>query len=159
MLRNLPSVAIWLGLPFLGLVVNTIWHKPWADPVAALALIPLILREGWQAMHASRLGCGCSWNPELIQRTLHSCKLSASDESGYSPTLEIGRNEPPPDFKLSIRRLGPNSACDKEALSGYRQEAEITAGSHSPPRYGEEPLAAIPLASGLAPPPAAVVCY
>jgi hypothetical protein len=28
-------------------------------PVAALALIPLILREGWEAVHASRLGCGC----------------------------------------------------------------------------------------------------
>ena len=29
------------------------------DPVAALTLIPPILREGWQAVHASRLGCGC----------------------------------------------------------------------------------------------------
>ena len=48
----------WIALS--GLVVNAIWHKPWADPVAALALIPLILRDGWQAMHASRLGCGCS---------------------------------------------------------------------------------------------------
>jgi divalent metal cation (Fe/Co/Zn/Cd) transporter len=48
----------WIALS--GLAVNAIWHKPWADPVAALALIPLILREGWQAMHASRLGCGCS---------------------------------------------------------------------------------------------------
>jgi divalent metal cation (Fe/Co/Zn/Cd) transporter len=48
----------WIALS--GLVVNAIWHKPRADPVAALALIPLILREGWQALHASRLGCGCS---------------------------------------------------------------------------------------------------
>jgi divalent metal cation (Fe/Co/Zn/Cd) transporter len=48
----------WIALS--GLAVNAIWHKPWADPIAALALIPLILREGWQAMHASRLGCGCS---------------------------------------------------------------------------------------------------
>jgi divalent metal cation (Fe/Co/Zn/Cd) transporter len=52
----------WIALS--GLAVNAIWRKPWADPVAALALIPLILREGWQAMHASRLGCGCSKNPE-----------------------------------------------------------------------------------------------
>ena len=52
----------WIALS--GLVVNAIWHKPWADPVAALALIPPILREGWQAMHAPRLGCGCSCNPE-----------------------------------------------------------------------------------------------
>jgi divalent metal cation (Fe/Co/Zn/Cd) transporter len=48
----------WIALS--GLAVNAIWHKPWADPVAALALIPLILREGWEAMHASRFGCGCS---------------------------------------------------------------------------------------------------
>jgi divalent metal cation (Fe/Co/Zn/Cd) transporter len=48
----------WIALS--GLVVNAIWQKPWADPVAALVLVPLILREGWQAMHASRLGCGCS---------------------------------------------------------------------------------------------------
>ncbi len=33
-----------------GLVVNWIWGMSWADPVAALALLPLILREGWQAM-------------------------------------------------------------------------------------------------------------
>ncbi len=43
-----------------GLVVNAIWNKPWADPVAALALTPLILREGWEAVHSSRLGCQCS---------------------------------------------------------------------------------------------------
>jgi divalent metal cation (Fe/Co/Zn/Cd) transporter len=43
-----------------GLVVNAIWNKPWADPLAALALTPLILREGWEAVHSSRLGCQCS---------------------------------------------------------------------------------------------------
>jgi divalent metal cation (Fe/Co/Zn/Cd) transporter len=53
----------WIALS--GLAVNAIWQKPWADPVGSLALIPLILREGWQAMHASRLGCGCSPAPAL----------------------------------------------------------------------------------------------
>jgi divalent metal cation (Fe/Co/Zn/Cd) transporter len=48
----------WIALT--GLVVNGIWNKPWADPVAALALIPLVLHEGWEAMHSSRLGCPCS---------------------------------------------------------------------------------------------------
>jgi divalent metal cation (Fe/Co/Zn/Cd) transporter len=48
----------WIALA--GLVVNALWNKPWADPVAALALIPLILREGWEAVHSSRLGCQCS---------------------------------------------------------------------------------------------------
>jgi divalent metal cation (Fe/Co/Zn/Cd) transporter len=33
-----------------GLVINAIWRVSWADPVAALALLPLILREGWEAM-------------------------------------------------------------------------------------------------------------
>jgi divalent metal cation (Fe/Co/Zn/Cd) transporter len=33
-----------------GLAVNAIWSVRWADPVAALVLLPLILREGWEAM-------------------------------------------------------------------------------------------------------------
>ena len=32
-----------------GLLVNAIWRVSWADPVAALALLPLIIREGWEA--------------------------------------------------------------------------------------------------------------
>jgi divalent metal cation (Fe/Co/Zn/Cd) transporter len=45
----------WIALA--GLVVNAIWNKPWADPVAALALTPLILREAWEAVHSPKLGC------------------------------------------------------------------------------------------------------
>lgn len=48
----------WIALA--GLVVNAIWGKSWADPVAALALTPLIVREGWEALHSDRLGCACS---------------------------------------------------------------------------------------------------
>lgn len=33
-----------------GLSVNAIWGISWADPVAALALLPLIVREGLEAM-------------------------------------------------------------------------------------------------------------
>jgi len=40
-----------------GLLVNRIFHAPWADPIAALALVPLIAREGWEAIHASRHCC------------------------------------------------------------------------------------------------------
>jgi divalent metal cation (Fe/Co/Zn/Cd) transporter len=32
-----------------GLAVNAVCRVRWADPVAALALLPLILREGWEA--------------------------------------------------------------------------------------------------------------
>ena len=33
-----------------GLVVNAIWRVSWADPVAALVLLPLIVHEGREAM-------------------------------------------------------------------------------------------------------------
>jgi divalent metal cation (Fe/Co/Zn/Cd) transporter len=33
-----------------GLAVNAIWGVRWADPVGALALLPLIVREGWGAV-------------------------------------------------------------------------------------------------------------
>ncbi len=47
----------WIALA--GLLVNAIWNKPLADPVAALALTPLILREAWEALHSPKLGCDC----------------------------------------------------------------------------------------------------
>jgi divalent metal cation (Fe/Co/Zn/Cd) transporter len=43
-----------------GLLVNAIFHVPWADPVAALSLVPLIVKEGWEAIHSERPGCCCS---------------------------------------------------------------------------------------------------
>jgi len=45
----------WIALA--GLLVNAMWGIRWADPVAALALSPLILREGWTAVHSSKLDC------------------------------------------------------------------------------------------------------
>src|SRR6266851_2605847 len=48
----------WIAL--VGLALNAIWGKSWADPLAALALIPLIVREGWKAFQSSRLACDCS---------------------------------------------------------------------------------------------------
>jgi divalent metal cation (Fe/Co/Zn/Cd) transporter len=36
-----------------GLAVNAIWRMSWADPIAAFALLPLIVREGWEAMKGS----------------------------------------------------------------------------------------------------------
>jgi divalent metal cation (Fe/Co/Zn/Cd) transporter len=47
----------WIALA--GLAVNAIWGKSWADPVAAMALIPLIVKEGWEAIHSSKLCCDC----------------------------------------------------------------------------------------------------
>jgi len=37
----------WIAL--MGLVANAFWRIEWADPIAALFLMPLILKEGWAA--------------------------------------------------------------------------------------------------------------
>lgn len=45
------SVCGYLALiALVGLAINALWKVTWADPLAALALLPLILREGWEAM-------------------------------------------------------------------------------------------------------------
>lgn len=43
-----------------GLLANRFLHTPWADPVAALVLVPFIVKEGHEAIRAQRLGCGCA---------------------------------------------------------------------------------------------------
>jgi len=41
-----------------GLAINAIWHVKWADPVAALAILPLIVWEGREAVCGGK-ACGC----------------------------------------------------------------------------------------------------
>lgn len=44
------AVCGYLALMALaGLLVNAVWKVSWADPIAALALLPLIVHEGWEA--------------------------------------------------------------------------------------------------------------
>jgi len=40
-----------------GLAVNAIWRVAWADPVAALVIVPLIIWEGRQAIRGKACGC------------------------------------------------------------------------------------------------------
>lgn len=40
-----------------GLAVNAIWHVKWADPVAALVVLPLIVWEGREAVRGKACGC------------------------------------------------------------------------------------------------------
>ena len=44
-------------IALVGLAVNAIWHLAWADPVAALLIIPLVLRESWQAIRGRPCDC------------------------------------------------------------------------------------------------------
>lgn len=45
----------WIALA--GLLANAVVRRSWADSVAALVLVPLILGEGWRAVRASQIGC------------------------------------------------------------------------------------------------------
>jgi divalent metal cation (Fe/Co/Zn/Cd) transporter len=62
----------WIALA--GLVANALFRTWWADPIAALTLLPFILKEGWQAIHASRPGCDCC----SVQPTKGSAEASRS---------------------------------------------------------------------------------
>ena len=46
----------WIALA--GLLVNAFLRAPWADPVAALGLVPLILKEAREALLAQQIRCG-----------------------------------------------------------------------------------------------------
>ena len=54
---SLCAYLSWIALA--GLVANALFGIWWADPVAALTLLPFVLKEGWQTIHASRPGCDC----------------------------------------------------------------------------------------------------
>ena len=52
------ALCAYLSLVALvGLGVNAIWHVTWADPVAALLIVPIILREDWEAMRGKACRC------------------------------------------------------------------------------------------------------
>jgi divalent metal cation (Fe/Co/Zn/Cd) transporter len=52
------NLCAYLALVALvGLVVNAVWHISWADPVAALAVVPFIGYEGVEAIRGRPCGC------------------------------------------------------------------------------------------------------
>jgi divalent metal cation (Fe/Co/Zn/Cd) transporter len=44
-------------IALVGLAINVIWRVKWADPIAALAILPLIVWEGRDAMRGKACGC------------------------------------------------------------------------------------------------------
>jgi len=44
-------------IALVGLVVHAIWHIEWADPIAALAITPLIVYEAREAIRGKACGC------------------------------------------------------------------------------------------------------
>jgi len=52
------AVCAYLSLvALLGVGLNTVWHISWADPVAALVIVPFIIWEGREAMSGKACGC------------------------------------------------------------------------------------------------------
>jgi len=52
------ALCAYLSLVTLvGMAVNAIWHLAWADPVAGLAVTPLIVIEGRRAIRGNACGC------------------------------------------------------------------------------------------------------
>jgi divalent metal cation (Fe/Co/Zn/Cd) transporter len=47
----------WIALA--GLAANALWTLPWADSIAALVLVPLIVREGWSTVREATLCRDC----------------------------------------------------------------------------------------------------
>jgi divalent metal cation (Fe/Co/Zn/Cd) transporter len=45
-------------IALLGLVVNTVGHIGWADAAAALLIVPLVVREGVEALRGNSCDCG-----------------------------------------------------------------------------------------------------
>jgi divalent metal cation (Fe/Co/Zn/Cd) transporter len=55
--RSLLSASVYLSLiALVGLGVNAVWHVTWADPVAALAVTPMIVWEGRETIRCRACG-------------------------------------------------------------------------------------------------------
>lgn len=64
------SAALCAYLAFvalIGLGINAIWHLRWADPIAALVIVPFILREGSEPC-AARLVVSLIWPKRAAYR-------------------------------------------------------------------------------------------
>jgi divalent metal cation (Fe/Co/Zn/Cd) transporter len=44
-------------IALVGLAINAIWHVEWADPIAALSVLPLIVWEGREAVRGKSCAC------------------------------------------------------------------------------------------------------
>ena len=43
-----------------GLLLNALFGWSWADPIAGLLMIPIIAKEGWNALHGKTCCATCS---------------------------------------------------------------------------------------------------
>ncbi len=55
------SMCVYLAwIALAGLLLNALFKLSWADPAAALLLLPIVIREGWEAIQGKSCGgCAC----------------------------------------------------------------------------------------------------
>jgi divalent metal cation (Fe/Co/Zn/Cd) transporter len=71
-----------------GLAINAIWHVKWADPIAALAIIPLVVWEGWEAMRGKACGC-CQVRPHSVPKGVRNAKSKGHPQRTPRPHWTI----------------------------------------------------------------------
>ena len=49
--------ALLSAIMLAGLLLNSLWGWWWADPVAALVMLPIIIREGVEALRGETCDC------------------------------------------------------------------------------------------------------
>lgn len=53
------ATCAWIALlSLLGLAANALFHIPWLDSIAALVIIPFLVRDGRSAIRGEMCGCG-----------------------------------------------------------------------------------------------------
>jgi divalent metal cation (Fe/Co/Zn/Cd) transporter len=101
-----------------GLAVNTIWRAAWADSVAALVIVPLIIWEGRETLRGK--ACGC-------------CQGAGKDGAVRGVPLGMGRIHPecpdpdPPDRSVAadvLLRREPDEEEDEEEEGEEKEDEE-----------------------------------
>ncbi|MGA8618140.1 MAG: hypothetical protein WB660_06410 [Candidatus Sulfotelmatobacter sp.] len=86
-------------IALVGLTINAIWHVKWADPIAALAALPLIGWEGREAMRGKTCGC-CSIRPPSVPTGVYHANSEGRLQRTPSPL-------PPDQAQRDREEVGP----------------------------------------------------
>ena len=114
----------WIALA--GLVANALFRIGWADPVAALILLPFIFKEGWRAVHAFRPGCNCcsvSLPKPVRQQIREAHERLPARRSVGQPSIETGVED-----EIFSRRVahGPKTSYGVAAEEGLCEVPDFT---------------------------------
>lgn len=84
------------GVVFLGLLVNTLWGWTWADPVAALVIAGLAVKEGLEAARGDGCCAAPAWR-EVTDETVvqdSCCGPDGCTDHDVSSSIQIRKHRP-----------------------------------------------------------------